>query len=211
MDKLDTTSPEGTGTGDITRRDLIKGAAATGIILGTDEYVKPALRALGVTRLMSATSAPPGGGNPPPVPGTPAHGCTPGFWGNNSSRGQGGGVAWWNAVNAQQWHTNGGNGANPFSHGTSFNSFFTSASEMNGMTMWDVVNGGSGSNPARACARQLVAAYLNASFGTYGFSTSSLRSMWTAATNTSGNGARNTALRSLQSTLESANVSCDSG
>lgn len=210
MDKVENTNAGETASGDLTRRDLIKGAAAVGIVTGADEYVKPALRALGVTRLASLTSTPPGGGNPPPVPGTPAHGCTPGFWGNNSSGSQGGGVAWWNAANDSQWTANGGNGTNPFSTGTSFNSFFTPASELNGMTMWDVVNGGGGSNAARACARQLVAAYLNASFGAYGYTTTALRNLWTAATNTSGNSARVVALRLLQASLESANVSCDS-
>jgi hypothetical protein len=190
--------PGAKGDQEITRRDFVRGAAATGIVIGGAEYVKPALRLLGVSRLESAASAPTtGGGIPPAV----SHGCTPGFWANN---GGGGGVAWWSSVNDAQWGANGGRGTNPFSHATLFNSFFTPNPALAGMTMWDVANGGGGPIPATPCAAQLVAAYLNASFGSFPFSTSQLSTMWSAAT------AGGTAtLRTLQTLLDTTNNQCD--
>jgi hypothetical protein len=187
---------------ELSRRDFMKGAAAAGVVVGADEYVKPTLKMLGVSRLAATASTPPP--PPPPPQDSPKKGCTPGFWGNNSSTGAGGGVEWWNASSDPQWAANGGSGSNPFGHGTSFTPFFTSHPLLVGATMWDVVNGGGGSQPARKAARQLVAAYLNASFGTYAYTRSQLSSMWSQAV-LNGNGA----LNALSVLLDATNNACD--
>jgi len=193
------TEPETSGDRELTRRDFVKGAAATGIVVAGADYMKPTLRVLGISRLGAAASAPTTGGGIPP---SAQHGCTPGFWANN---GGGGGVSWWNGTNDAQWSANGGQGANPFSHGTSFNSFFTPNSSLAGSSMWDIASGGGGSDPAQACARQLVAAYLNASFGGgYPYTTNQLRTMWTTAT-----GGGTSGLRDLQTLLDRTNNACD--
>jgi hypothetical protein len=191
----------GDATG-VSRRDFMKGATVAGVVIGADEYVKPTLKMLGVTRLVAAASTPPV--LPPPPNGSPSKGCTPGFWGNNSSTGQGGGVEWWNAASDAQWAAHGGAGSNPFHHNTAFTSFFTSHPLLVGLTMWTVVNGGGGSQPPLRAARQLVAAYLNASFGAYTFTPSQLSSMWTQAV--SGG---NSALNALNTLLDATNNACD--
>ena len=137
---------------ELSRRDFMKGAAAAGVVIGADEYVKPTLKMLGVSRLAAAASTPPP--PPPPPHEDPKKGCTPGFWGNNSSTGEGGGVEWWDTSSDPQWGANGGSGTNPFSHGTSFTPFFTSHPLMVGATMWEAVNGGGGEQPARKAARR---------------------------------------------------------
>lgn len=188
----------------LSRRDFMKGATVAGVVIGADEYVKPTLKMLGVTRLVAAASTPPPV-LPPPPNGSPRKGCTPGFWGNNSSDGQGGGVEWWNAASDPQWSASGGTGTNPFHHNTAFSPFFTAHSQLAGYTMWDAVNGGGGSQAARRAARQLVAAYLNASFGGgYPFTRSQLSSMWTQAVS-GGNGA----LNALNGLLDATNNACD--
>jgi hypothetical protein len=183
---------------ELTRRDFVKGAAAAGIVVG-GAYMKPALKVLGVARLAAAASIPPQ--LPPPSPG---HGCTPGFWANNSSRWQGGGVLWWDTSPDAQWTSFGGLGNPPFIRTTLFNSFFTPNTNLAGLTMWDVANGGGGNDAAHRAGRQLVAAYLNAAFGSFPYTTVQLRSMWTSATN-GGNGT----LNALEQTLNTANMTCD--
>jgi hypothetical protein len=109
------------------------------------------------------------------------HGCTPGFW-------QGGnGKKLWNAVNDPDWTAAGGQGSNPFIWTTLFNDFFTPHPNLAGLTMMDLVGTGGGSDPVQKAARDLVAAYLNAAFGTvmnYPLSTGELANLWTAAVNT---------------------------
>jgi hypothetical protein len=188
---------------ELSRRDFMKGAAAAGIVVGADDYVKPTLRRLGVSSLSAAASTPPPPPPPPPVE-TPNKGCTPGFWGNNAPHGMGGGVEWWNSSSDPQWTANGGSGTNPFSHSTPFAPFFTAHSQLTGYTMWDAVNGGGGSQPARRAARQLVAAYLNAAFGSYAFSTTQLRSMWTDAVSHGNSG-----LNALSTLLDATNNACN--
>jgi hypothetical protein len=188
---------------EISRREFMKGAAAAGVVIGADEYVKPTLKMLGVSRLASAASTPPPPPPPPPQE-TPKKGCTPGFWGNNSSNGQGGGVSWWNTSSDPDWSANGAGGTQPFSHGTLFTSVFTSHALLVGATMWDVVNGGGGEQPARRAARQLVAAYLNASFGSYAYTRNQLRTMWTNAVQ-----GGNSALNQLNVLLDTTNNACD--
>ncbi len=103
-------------------------------------------------------------------------GCTPGFW-------QGGaGAQLWNSVNDPQWAASGGAGTNPYSQSTLFNSFFTPHPNLAGLTMLDMVGSGGTSDPARKAGRDVVAGYLNASFGiNYPESASQLAAQWTAA------------------------------
>ena len=109
-------------------------------------------------------------------------GCTPGFW-------QGGfGASLWNEVDDPDWTANGGLGTNPFTHSTLFNDFFTDHSGLNGKTMLEVVSTGGGNQWYRKAARDVVAAYLNASFGIgYPFTTAQISQMWTDAVNAGDN------------------------
>ena len=106
-----------------------------------------------------------------------AQGCTPGFW-------QGGvGIHLWNTVNDPQWTASGGAGTNPFIQTTVFNSYFASWPSLSGLTMLDIVGTGGGPDPARKAARNLVAAYLNVSWGLNlnGLTQSDLEDMWADA------------------------------
>jgi hypothetical protein len=47
---------------DLSRRDFVRGAAATGLVVVGAGYVKPALKLAGTTKLASATSRPTSGG-----------------------------------------------------------------------------------------------------------------------------------------------------
>jgi len=106
-------------------------------------------------------------------------GCTPGFW-------QGGnGKKLWNEANDPNWTAAGGSGTNPYIHTTLFNDFFTPHPDLDGLTMMDLAGKGGGSNPVRKAARDLVAAYLNASFGmNYPLDTTELDNLWNAAVTT---------------------------
>jgi hypothetical protein len=110
-------------------------------------------------------------------PGGSFNGCTPGFW-------QGGaGAQLWDELDDPQWLYN---GTNPFVHTTPFNDFFDLATDprLDGYTMYELVNGGGGPDPALKAARDMVAAYLNVSAFPEAYSTSStadLADMWYAA------------------------------
>jgi hypothetical protein len=106
----------------------------------------------------------------------PSEGCTPGFWtGGNGSQ-------LWNTVNDPQWAAVIG-GVNPFIHTTLFDSFFPDpGSATDGLTMFNSISGGGGSDPVIKAARDLTAAYLNASAGlNYPFTTAQLIAKWNAA------------------------------
>ena len=94
-------------------------------------------------------------------------------------------------MNDPQWTANGGNGNNPFIHTTLFNDFFTDHSALDGLTMLEIVGTGGGNVPARKAARDVVAAYLNSSFGlNYPFTPAEIAAKWTAAV-AGGNSALN--------------------
>jgi hypothetical protein len=109
----------------------------------------------------------------------PREGCTPGFW-----QGGAGSPLWDTFPNDPQWLSviNAGT-TNPFQHSTLFESFFADpGSATNGLTMFDLVSTGGGSNPVRKAARDLVAAYLNASAGLdFPFTTAQLIAKWNDA------------------------------
>jgi hypothetical protein len=109
----------------------------------------------------------------------PGQGCTPGFW-------QGGvGITLWNTIPDPQWTAAGGAGDPPFIETTLFNNFFTSYPGLDGKTMLDIVGTGGGSNWYEKAARDVVAGYLNSSFGlAYPYTTTQISTMWTNAVNT---------------------------
>jgi hypothetical protein len=73
-------------------------------------------------------------------------------------------------------------GANPFVQTTLFNSFFTPATPLNGLSMIRLVSSGGGSNSAQKAARDVVTAYLNASFGlSFGYTPAQISGMWSDA------------------------------
>jgi hypothetical protein len=107
-------------------------------------------------------------------------GCTPGFW-------QGGfGVTLWNQVDDPDWVAAGGDGFNPFTTTTVFGAYapFTdTGTSVDSMTMLAIVGSGGGSDPVQKAARDLIAAYLNASFGIdYPYTTATILADWTDAT-----------------------------
>ncbi|MGD8463897.1 MAG: prealbumin-like fold domain-containing protein, partial [Anaerolineae bacterium] len=112
---------------------------------------------------------------------TAAQGCTPGFW-------QGGnGAALWDEpsvfdgglVGDPDWE---GFYDQPFSHGTEFNSFFADYDAADGLTMIDIVGTGGGSEDWRKAARDVVAGYLNASWGiAYPYTPAEIAQMWADA------------------------------
>ncbi len=123
-------------------------------------------------------------------------GCTPGFWSG------GVGLQLWNTSPDAQWIAAGGLGDPPYIQTRLFNTFFTPHSSLVGLTMLQLVGTGGTSNVVRMAARDLVGAYLNASFGlSYPFTPVQLRAMWTAAVN---NGSTS-AFRQLHNTLDAAN------
>lgn len=103
-------------------------------------------------------------------------GCTPGFW-------QGGaGSKLWNQVNDPHWRNGGGDGTNPYIHTTLFNSFFTAHPGLDGMTMLALVSTGGTEYEPQKAARNVVAAYLNASWGmNFGYGTTAIMGMWNSA------------------------------
>jgi hypothetical protein len=108
-------------------------------------------------------------------------GCTPGFWQGGSAGGQAGGQWLWNEVDDPDWIASGGIPYNPYIHTTGFCSFFgcTDGSDMwyyLNPEMWTV------NDDFHKAARDLVAAYLNASWGmNYAYSTAELSEMWADA------------------------------
>ena len=104
-------------------------------------------------------------------------GCTPGFW-------QGGvGLALWNQASDPDWVAAGGAGFNPFVTTDTFASFFTpTGTDIDTTTMIGIVGTGGTENWVRKAAREVIAAYLNASFGLdYPYTTATIAADWTAA------------------------------
>lgn len=113
---------------------------------------------------------------------TVLQGCTPGFWQGGSGSGTAGGQWLWNEVSDPQWGASGGAGLNPYIWTTPFNTFFTPIPSLNSFDMMSLVGTGGGADDFQKAARDLVAAYLNASWGmNYQYSTAQLRAMWASA------------------------------
>jgi hypothetical protein len=119
----------------------------------------------------------------------PTEGCTPGFWqGGNGSQ-------LWNEPSDPQWPDRTGQGGtlhNPYSHGDlfcAFAAFDCEGPQLTSVTMLDLVGTGGGSSPQRKAARDVVAAYLNASWGmNFGLTPGQVADMWNAAVNGTGYG-----------------------
>ena len=112
----------------------------------------------------------------------PAQGCSPGFW-------QGGdGSQLWDGVNdTVDWLSSGGQGTNPYVHTNKFNDFFITEPRftlLDGVSMMDLVSSGGGTNDYRKAARNVVAAYLNASWGmVFPHTAAEVAKMWADAVN----------------------------
>ena len=117
----------------------------------------------------------------------PMEGCTPGFW-----QGGVGLYLWDEAPIDPDWLAASGDAlGNPFTTTDLFTSFFPPSLDptVDAMTMVDIVGTGGTSNWARKAARDLIAAYLNASFGIdYPYSTSEILADWSTAVSGGTNG-----------------------
>jgi hypothetical protein len=126
-------------------------------------------------------------------------GCTPGFWQGGDDGGHAGGKWLWNEVEDPQWVLSGGMGFNPYIWTTLFNGYFTSYPDLDGFDMMSLVGTGGGPDDYQKAARDLVAAYLNSSWGmNYPYTPSELEQMW-SDTVTSGD------FMSLHLLLDTAN------
>jgi hypothetical protein len=116
-------------------------------------------------------------------------GCTPGFWqGGNGSQ-------LWNELPDLDWPDRtlfGGTVQNPYEHDTKFNNFlnndkkyiFLPYEDLGLKTMYDLVSTGGGSSDYQKAARNVVAAYLNASWGMgFPYTPSQVASLWNNAVN----------------------------
>jgi uncharacterized repeat protein (TIGR01451 family) len=114
------------------------------------------------------------------VVGTPCgQGCTPGFW-------QGGlGITLWDEpIPDPDWAAHGGVGTNPFVTTDQFTSFFLASGNtyVDTHTMLEIVGSGGTSSWPRKAARDLIAAYLNSSFGMgYPYDTQTILDDWADA------------------------------
>jgi hypothetical protein len=116
---------------------------------------------------------------------TPVQGCTPGFWQGGNDFETAGGKWLWNDLPDPEWPLSGGMGTNPYKWETQFNSFFTPYGALSSFDMMTLVGTGGGSDDFQKAARDLVAAYLNASWGmAYAYTTAELETMWTNTVNT---------------------------
>ncbi len=109
-------------------------------------------------------------------------GCTPGFWQGGNDFGTAGGKWLWNEVDDPQWVLSGGDGTNPYIWTTPFNGFFTPIPDLDGFDMMALVDEGAGPYDYHKAARDLVAAYLNASWGmNYPYTVDELSQLWAGA------------------------------
>ncbi len=106
-------------------------------------------------------------------------GCTPGFWQGGENIAVAGGKYLWNKDYDLDWLASGGAGWNPFNWTTPFNDFFASYEPLGEVDMMTLLIVGGGPNDYQKAARDLVAAYLNASWGmNYPYTTGELTAMW---------------------------------
>jgi hypothetical protein len=107
------------------------------------------------------------------------NGCTPGFWQGGS------GSQLWDVAMDPDWSSSGGQGNNPYTHNTLFNDIFEAYSEMPAdITMYDLVSTGGAAHDWQKAARNVVAAYLNASWGmAFPYTTDEVSQLWTDAVN----------------------------
>jgi hypothetical protein len=114
---------------------------------------------------------------------TPTQGCTPGFWqgGPDKPDPQSGGARLWDEVWDPDWVNSGGQGFNPYIHTTTFQSFFGDPAGVvpDDLNMFALVDTGGGEQAWRKLARDVVAAYLNASWGmAYAYTPAEVAGIW---------------------------------
>jgi len=177
--------------------DIHEGSWAGWVPLGDPDYVFPADSASSDSSLSHTFY------------NTYFEGCTPGFWQGGSTKNESAGGQWlWNtdgfftgSQSDPDWLASGGAlPGNPYNHADSFEGYFGGAGSDD---MWYYINPdlwGQGNNDDyHKAARDLVAAYLNASWGVnYPYTTTQLKGMWADAV-LSGDFA------SLHNTLDTAN------
>ena len=179
------------------RRRFVKGTAAAAGGIAAAGYVKPSMRSLGVPTALAVSG-----------PGLLFKDGTPGMWSGWGGYSGSPYVRMWNSVNDVDWtgiHT-----PNPFTYDTKFNDFFEPSPALTNQTfdtMLEIVDAGGGSLWAKKTGRDVVAAYLNASyFGSgYPFMRDEIKAWWRDAImpyNTTGS---TTLLQSLHAKLDAAN------
>ncbi len=177
----------------VTRRRFLRGATATTGALVASTYVKPGMHALGLPAAYALVSAPTTSDDP--VLDT----ATLEYWASSENI-DAEGTNLWDMTSDEEWTAAGGIGTNPYIHTTVFNSFFTSYTPFGLLTMLELANNGvSGYDDevvqaAVKAARNLVAAYLNASFygsgpDGYPLSVEELQQMWEDAVQANEQGA----------------------
>jgi hypothetical protein len=107
-----------------------------------------------------------------------AQGCSPGFWQGGS------GSFLWDANDDPEWSASGGKDSNPFNHAALFNEVFTPYGPASGYNMYDLVSTGGGAEDWQKAARNVVAAYLNTSWGlAFPYTEAQIAELWTKAVN----------------------------
>lgn len=130
---------------------------------------------------------------------TAPEGCTPGFWQSGNAGGSIGGKWLWNTDQDINWVAAGGQNWNPYIWTTPFNSFFPSYAPLGNIDMLTLIENGGGLEDYQQAARDLVAAWLNVSWGMqYPYSTDLLTAMWNYAIETED-------FRTLHIILDAAN------
>jgi hypothetical protein len=126
---------------------------------------------------------------------TPTQGCTPGFWqgGPDKPDPQSGGARLWDELgwfttgqSDPDWDNSGGQPPSPFNHHDSFDAFFGDPAGVvaDDLTMFALIDTGGGSEDWRKLARDVVAAYLNASWGmAFAYTPGEVADIWTTASN----------------------------
>ena len=126
---------------------------------------------------------------------TPTQGCTPGFWqgGPDKPDPQSGGARLWDTLgwfatgmSDPDWDASGGQPPSPYNHGDYFEAFFGDPAGVvpADLDMFALVDTGGGSEDWRKLARDVVAAYLNASWGmAYAYTPDEVADIWTTASN----------------------------
>jgi hypothetical protein len=126
---------------------------------------------------------------------TPTQGCTPGFWqgGPDKPDPQSGGARLWDelgffstGLSDPDWDNSGGVPPSPYNHDDTFDAVFGDPAGVvpDDLTLFALVDTGGGEQAWRKLARDVVAAYLNASWGmAYAYTPQEIADIWTQASN----------------------------
>jgi hypothetical protein len=169
---------------------MVGGLAAAG-------YVKPSMRSLGIPKALAVSG-----------PGLPFQDSTPGMWSGSGGVTGSPYVQMWSSVNDVDW--TGIYTPNPFAYNTKFNDFFEPSPALAAETfdsMLEIVDSGGGNLWPKKTGRDVVAAYLNASyFGSgYPFTRDEIKVWWRDAILPYNAAGATTLLAALHSKLDAAN------